>query len=79
MNNSTKYLISTTRLGFRQWREDDFDLALNLWGDSEVTKLIDARRTLSETQVQERLAQEITHEAETTNVKTEKEQGIENI
>jgi hypothetical protein len=42
MHNSTKYFIKTTRLGFRQWREDDLDLALSLWGDYEVTKLIDS-------------------------------------
>lgn len=60
MHDSTKYFISTTRLGFRQWQEDDLDLALSLWGDYEVTKLIDARGKLTDAQVQERLTQEIT-------------------
>ncbi len=69
----------TTCLEFRQWSEDNLDLALSLWGDDEVTKLIDARGKLSEAQVQERLMQEITHETETTKVKTGKEQGVENI
>ena len=69
----------TTRLGFRQWREDDLDFTQSLWGDYEVTKPIDARGKLSEAQVQGRLTQEITQETKITNVKTEKEQGIENI
>jgi ribosomal-protein-alanine N-acetyltransferase len=55
----SKYFLTTKRLGFRVWSEDDFDLALGLWGDSEVTKLIDARGKLSEGQVRERLSQEI--------------------
>jgi ribosomal-protein-alanine N-acetyltransferase len=62
MHTSTEYFIMTTRLGFRQWRENDLDLALILWSDYEVTKLIDARGKLSEAQVQERLTQEIRRE-----------------
>jgi len=59
-----KYFMSTDRLGFRQWRENDFDLALVLWGDYEVTKLIDARGKLSEAQVRERFDREIATERE---------------
>jgi ribosomal-protein-alanine N-acetyltransferase len=55
----SKYFLATKRLGFRVWSEDDFELALGLWGDPEVTKLIDARGKLSEDQVRERLSQEI--------------------
>lgn len=54
-----KYFLATERLGFRVWSKDDFVLALGLWGDPEVTKLIDARGKLSEGQVRERLSQEI--------------------
>ena len=43
MNDHGKYFLRTERLGFRQWHEDDSDIALILWGDYEVTKLIDAR------------------------------------
>ena len=53
------YLFTTRRLGFRAWSEDDLDLALGLWGDPEVTRLIDARGKLSEGQVRARLSQEI--------------------
>jgi hypothetical protein len=55
MNGTNKYFIITTHLGFRRWREDDLPLALGLWGDYEVTKLIDARGQLTTNQVQERL------------------------
>jgi [ribosomal protein S5]-alanine N-acetyltransferase len=51
--------MSTARLGFRRWAETDVDLAIALWGDYEVTKLIDARGVLSKDQVLERLAREI--------------------
>jgi hypothetical protein len=46
------YFLRSERLGFRRWAEEDFDLALGLWGDLEVTKLIDVRGQLTEEQVQ---------------------------
>ncbi len=55
----SRYFITTRRLGFRLWSEEDVALALGLWGDPAVTRLIDARGKLSEEQVRERLAQEI--------------------
>ena len=59
MNNSQQYFLKTSRLGFRQWREDDLSNAIGLWGDYEVTKYFDARGKLSHDAVQERLAKEI--------------------
>jgi ribosomal-protein-alanine N-acetyltransferase len=59
MNRSGKYFIKTSRLGFRKWREDDRGLAIELWGDHEVTKFFDSRDHLSEKEVYERLANEI--------------------
>jgi len=56
--------LRTERLGFRSWTKDDLDLALGLWGDPEVTRLIDARGRLSREQVRERLAEEIACERE---------------
>jgi ribosomal-protein-alanine N-acetyltransferase len=56
---ASKYFLTSKRLGFRVWSEGDFDLALGLWGDPEVTRLIDARGQLSEGQVRERFSQEI--------------------
>lgn len=58
-NTVPEYFLTTKRLGFRVWSKDDFDLALGLWGDPQVTRLIDARGQLSEGQVRERLSQEI--------------------
>ena len=56
------YFLRTKRLGFRRWTDEDFDLALALWGDAKVTELIDARGKLTPEQVRERLDQEIAHE-----------------
>jgi RimJ/RimL family protein N-acetyltransferase len=61
-NIVSTYFLAAERLGFRAWSEDDLDLALGLWGDPEVTRLIDARGKLSEEQVRERLAQEMATE-----------------
>ena len=41
------HFLRTERPGFRSWTEDDLGLALGLWGDPEVTRLIDARGRLS--------------------------------
>jgi RimJ/RimL family protein N-acetyltransferase len=68
MADSDRYFLITTRLGFRRWREEDLPLALGLWGDYEVTKLIDTRGQLTTNQVQERLTKEIA---------TEKEHGVQ--
>jgi [ribosomal protein S5]-alanine N-acetyltransferase len=35
-----KYFLTTYRLGFRCWTEDDLPLAQQLWGDPAVTRLI---------------------------------------
>lgn len=56
------YFLRTTRLGFRSWREDDLPLAIGLWGDPEVTRLTDARGSLTVDQIRERLAGEIAME-----------------
>ena len=60
--NLFKYFLQTEHLAFRKWREDDLDLAVELWGDFEVTKLFDGRGALSKEQIQERLFQEIAFE-----------------
>src|SRR5574341_53822 len=51
------YFLQTRRLGFRSWTEADLDLAIGLWGDAEVTRLIGG--PFSTEQIQERLAREI--------------------
>ena len=50
------YFLRTRRLGFREWRESDLELALGLWGDPEVTHLIGG--PFPAEQVRERLARE---------------------
>ena len=55
--NAVHYFLRTGRLGFRTWCEADFDLAIGLWGDGEVTKLIGG--PFSRAQVEERLRREI--------------------
>ncbi len=58
------YFLKTKRLGFRKWEEEDLEIAKELWGDPEVTKLIDTRGKLSEEQVKQRLTEEIKREQE---------------
>jgi RimJ/RimL family protein N-acetyltransferase len=57
--DSSQYFLRTERLGFRPWSEADRGLAMALWGDEEVTKLIGG--PFSQEQVQERLIQEISN------------------
>jgi ribosomal-protein-alanine N-acetyltransferase len=53
------YFLTTERLGFRLWTEDDLGLAVSLWGDPRVTRLIDARPQLTRDEVRQRLDLEI--------------------
>ena len=59
MPNTAPYFLRSKRLGFRVWTSQDFDLALGLWGDPRVTRLIDARGHLDQDQVRDRLAREM--------------------
>ena len=51
------YHTRTSRLGFAFWSQEDLDLALGLWGDARVTRLLGG--PFGEPQVRERLATEI--------------------
>jgi RimJ/RimL family protein N-acetyltransferase len=51
------YFLLSERLGFRTWSEADIELAMGLWGDPEVTRLIGG--PFSREQVQERLSREM--------------------
>jgi len=53
------YFLRSERLGFRHWRPADLELALGLWGDPLVTRLIDSRDQWSALAVAERLQAEI--------------------
>lgn len=55
----TKIFIKTRRLYFRTWQADDFDLAMNLWGDPKVTRFIVAKGRMPEDGVRSRLLKEI--------------------
>ncbi|MFG0257692.1 MAG: GNAT family N-acetyltransferase [Phycisphaerales bacterium JB043] len=53
------YLFTSDRLVFREWTDDDIENAWLLWGDPEVTRLIDARGQLTREQVRARLDEEV--------------------
>ncbi|CAF2028703.1 unnamed protein product [Rotaria magnacalcarata] len=55
--DNCKYFLQSKRIGFRLWRENDFQLTLNLWGDITVTKLIGGPFTIEK--IRERLSYEI--------------------
>lgn len=60
MGRALNYFLTTARLGFHHWRTEDFPLALALWTNPEVTRLIGG--PLAPEQVQEKLAREIESE-----------------
>jgi len=37
---SDSYFLKSKRIGFRTWSLDDMELAIDLWGDAEVSKFI---------------------------------------
>src|SRR5262245_2016509 len=55
------YWMTSALLGFGRWTDDDLDLAMRLWGDARVTRMIGGPFT--EEQVRDRLAREIASEA----------------
>lgn len=59
-----RYFLRSERLGFRCWRTEDLDLAMGLWGDPDITHLIDARGQLSTAMVAERLQTEMATQAQ---------------
>lgn len=57
-SNEPTYFLSSKRIGFRHWQQEDLPLALALWGDRQVTRLF-YKEPLSPSQVSERLHLEI--------------------
>lgn len=57
MNRGRSYFLKTERLRFGRWTIADLPLAISLWGDPQVTRLIGG--PFSGEQVKERLAREI--------------------
>ena len=66
--NKPNFFITSKRLGFRHWSKEDLRLAIELWGNYEVTKFFDRRGRLSEPQVNARLLNEMN---------TQKEHGVQ--
>jgi ribosomal-protein-alanine N-acetyltransferase len=61
MNGPDRYFLKTARLGFGLWTPADLPLAIALWGDPEVTRLIGG--PFSPRRVEEMLRQEIACQA----------------
>ena len=57
MTGENKYFMKTERLGFRQWMIADLPLALAIWGDAKVTRLVGG--PFSQEKVVARLEREI--------------------
>jgi RimJ/RimL family protein N-acetyltransferase len=56
------YFMTSARLGFRTWREDDLDLATALWGNADVMRHIGGVQPREA--IAARLAREIATQAE---------------
>lgn len=56
------YFLKSARLGFRCWKDDDLPLAMELWGDADVTGLIGGPFTRE--MVRDRLNREIAQRRE---------------
>jgi [ribosomal protein S5]-alanine N-acetyltransferase len=57
VSGSRTYFLTTDRLGFSHWNEDDLALAITLWGDPRVSAFIGGPFTAEE--VKARLGREI--------------------
>jgi len=57
VSGSRTYFLTTDRLGFSHWREDDLALAMTLWGDPRVSAFIGGAFTAEE--IKARLGHEI--------------------
>lgn len=57
-----EFFMKTERIGFSKWNEEDLDLAIQLWGDKEVTKFICATGMFSNEDIDQRLKTEINND-----------------
>ena len=57
MSNAGPYFLTSERLGFRPWSDADVELAVELWGDPEVTRFLGG--PFSREQARERLSREM--------------------
>ena len=56
---SEHYFMTSERIGFRCWREDDYSLAQQLWGDKDVAQFITSKIRFSTDEIAARLDNEI--------------------
>jgi len=61
VNGPDRYFLKTARLGFSLWTPEDLRLAMALWGDPEVARLIGGPFSLE--QVEKKLRREISWQA----------------
>lgn len=54
-----EFFLSTERIGFSIWTEDDIKDATDLWSDAEVTKYISQNGKMSNKEIRDRLNKEI--------------------
>lgn len=54
-----EFFLTTKRIGFSEWREDDIPLAELLWGEPAVTRFLCAGGVFSAEDIAERLKKEI--------------------
>jgi RimJ/RimL family protein N-acetyltransferase len=54
----SEYFLISDRLGFRAWREEDWPLAMELWADARVTRLLSGRYSTPE-EIRARLEREM--------------------
>jgi ribosomal-protein-alanine N-acetyltransferase len=62
MSDRERYFLRTERIGFRCWTADDLPLAVAIWGNPEVTRLVADLGNPSEAQARERLAREMANQ-----------------
>lgn len=59
-----EYFMKTKRTGFSKWNAADLDLAVQLWGEKEVTRFICAAGTFSNQDIRNRLETELHNDEE---------------
>lgn len=57
-----RYFMKTERIWFSRWTPHDIELAMQLWGEPEVTKFICASGKLAEDEIEKRLAVELAND-----------------
>ena len=62
-SSAPKYFLTTARVGFRLWTENNIGLASALWGNPEVTRFIDARHALDAAEIRQKLDAELQWQA----------------